>query len=252
MLPRVLYHVAASVDGRVDHIEPDLAQFYGIAGRWGEDCIITGADTILAAPDYVEDGPGVGEPASGLPDAGELRGDAADDGEAADRGGAAWAETPAAGGKPLLAVVDARGRVRNWRALKALTDYWRGLVPLVSRATPAEALARMGGAGLDALVVGDERVDLGAALQALAGRYGVQRVRVDSGGSLAGALLRAGLVHEVSVLVQPALVGGELPRSIFRAAELDGPGRVVRLALLGLERLEGDVVWLRYEVAGRS
>ena len=198
MLPRVLYHVAASVDGRVDHIQPDLAQFYGVAGRWGEDCTLTGADTLLAAPGYAED-PGPGETGGGETGAGATAGPATD--------------------RPLLAVVDSRGRVRNWRTLRAMTQYWRGPVALVSRATPAQALAR---------------------------------VRVDSGGSLAGALLRAGLVHEVSVLVQPALVGGDLPRTLFRAPELQGPGGAVPLSLLGVERLDGDVVWLRYEATGTA
>lgn len=236
MLPRVLYHVAASVDGRVDHIQPDLGQYYGIAGRWCEDCMLTGADTVLAAPEYAED-PEPDDPADGGAGAGAA-GDAAAADQAADR--------------PLLAVVDSRGRVCNWRGLRAMTDYWRGPVALVSRATPAQALARVRGAGLDTLVAGDERVDLRAALEMLAHRHGVTRVRVDSGGSLAGALLRAGLVHEVSVLVQPTLVGGELPRTLFRAPELPGPGGAVPLSLLGVERLDGDVVWLRYEVAGTA
>lgn len=231
MLPRVLYHVAASVDGRVDHIQPDLAQFYGVAGRWGEDCTLTGADTLLAAPGYAED-PGPGETGGGETGAGATAGPATD--------------------RPLLAVVDSRGRVRNWRTLRAMTQYWRGPVALVSRATPAQALARVRGAGLRALVAGDERVDLRAALEELAEQHGVTRVRVDSGGSLAGALLRAGLVHEVSVLVQPALVGGDLPRTLFRAPELQGPGGAVPLSLLGVERLDGDVVWLRYEATGTA
>jgi len=36
-------------------------------------------------------------------------------------------------------------------------------------------------------------------------------------GRLNGVLFRAGLVDEVSVLVNPCLVGGTSPRSIFRA-----------------------------------
>ena len=39
-----------------------------------------------------------------------------------------------------------------------------------------------------------------------------RNVRVDSGGALNGALLRAGLVDEVSLLVHPRIVGGDGPR----------------------------------------
>lgn len=55
--------------------------------------------------------------------------------------------------------------------------------------------------GIDAIVTGEERVDLRAALEELADRYGVRTVRMDSGGTLNAALLRAGLVDELSVLV---------------------------------------------------
>jgi len=91
-------------------------------------------------------------------------------------------------------------------------------------------------------------VDYRAALEELNARYGVTTVRVDSGGTLNGALLREGLIHEVSLLLHPCLVGGETPRSFFRAADLDHPEDMVQLKLAHLEKLRDDVVWLIYEV----
>lgn len=232
MVPRVLYHVAASVDARVDHIQPDLGQFYGLAAGWGEDCILTGADTILAAM-----------PADAMPDEVTAAAPQPDVEGAAQDGG------QAAGRKPLLAVVDSRARVRSWRALKALTDYWRDPVALVSAATEPAYVRLVEETGCRTLATGERRVDLGEALAALAERFGVRRVRVDSGGALAGALLRAGLVDEVSVLLQPALVGGVEPRTFYRAPELHDDGGVLSLRLVDATALEGDVVWLRYETS---
>jgi len=120
---------------------------------------------------------------------------------------------------------------------------------LVCAETPAGHLDEVRRAGCAALAAGGERVDLRAALEALVERYGVTRVRIDSGGALAGAMLRAGLVHEVSVLVQPVLVGGESPGSFYRAPDLRAFDGVVRLRLDGVEPLEDGVVLLLYEVA---
>jgi len=99
-------------------------------------------------------------------------------------------------------------------------------------------------------------VDLRAALEALSSRYGIRVVRVDSGGTLNGLLLRQGLVDEVSLLICPSLVGGERQSSIFRAPDLPAadysdwqvPEGVISLRLMDAQRLKGDVMWLRYEL----
>ncbi|MCX6676878.1 MAG: dihydrofolate reductase family protein [Methanothrix sp.] len=78
---------------------------------------------------------------------------------------------------------------------------------------------------------------------------------MDAGGTLNGQLLRQDLVAVVSLLIYPSLVGGEKQSSIFRAHDLPdiadpltGPEGVFSLKLMQMERLTGDVIWLRYEV----
>jgi len=73
-------------------------------------------------------------------------------------------------------------------------------------------------------------------------------VRVDSGGTLNGLLLRAGLVDEVSVLIHPYLVGGISPRSLYRASDLIAASGVLNLKLIGVDQLPGDLVRLRYGI----
>jgi 2,5-diamino-6-(ribosylamino)-4(3H)-pyrimidinone 5'-phosphate reductase len=85
-------------------------------------------------------------------------------------------------------------------------------------------------------------------LEELNTRYGVKVVRVDSGGILNGVLLRAGLVDEVSVIVDPCLVGGTTPRSMFVAPDLTSAEGVLASRLIHVEPVRGDAVWLRYEV----
>jgi len=215
--PRVILHTAVSADGRIDWFAPDVGLYYQLGERWQEDATLVGAETLLAAADEIPAEEEVEQP------------------------------PPVAEGRPLLAIVDSRGRLRSWHHWLRL-PHWGGGVALCSQATPAEHLAYLDARGIERLVAGDERVDLAAALEWLAERHGVRTVRVDSGGTLNGALLRAGLVDEVSVLVHPALVGGTSPRSLFRAPDLQDADGVIALALEAVERPKDDIVWLRYRV----
>jgi 2,5-diamino-6-(ribosylamino)-4(3H)-pyrimidinone 5'-phosphate reductase len=123
---------------------------------------------------------------------------------------------------PLLAVVDGRERLPDW-IWDALRDcgHWSGV-----RALRAPA--------------GTRRVALAPALAGLDAGL----VRVDSGGALNGALLRDGLVDEVSLLVHPRVVGAA------DALRWYGPEPVPGLALerIAAEPLDGGLTWLRHRV----
>jgi len=221
MLPRVILHTAVSLDGRIDWIDVDLAQFYGVASSFGEDATLAGSKTILSFPGSVPD----------------------DEQEISD----APQKIPH-DPRPLLVVPDSRGRVRNWTQLRSF-PYWRDMVALCSNTTPGEYLDYLQRRHVDCIITGEEQVDLRCALEELNRRYGVLCVRVDSGGTLSGVLLREGLVDEVSLMICPCLVGGRSPSSFYRAPDLASADGVVDLELNHVERLEGDVLWLRYLVA---
>ena len=220
MLPRVILHNAVSVDGRFDWFTPDIGQFYELISTWNEDATLVGADTILMSGEEIpEEGEEAFEPPHIDPE-----------------------DT-----RPLLAIPDSRGRVRAWHFLRQ-SGYWRDVVALCSRSTPKEYLDYLEKRHIDCIIAGNDHVDLRLALEELDARYGVKVVRVDSGGTLNGVLLRAGLVDEISVLIHPSLVGGTTPRSLFRAPDLTSSGGVIGLKLTHVEELKGGVVWLRYEV----
>jgi len=147
----------------------------------------------------------------------------------------------------LFVVTDSRCRFDRWNWLRK-QPYWRDAVALVAQASPAEGLERLAAKGVPVIVCGDRRVDLRAALETLAARHAVRTVRVDSGGALSGALVRAGLVDEVSVLLEPVLVGGVTPRSFLRGPDPAAPGDVARLRLQEVEQFDDGLVRLRYDV----
>jgi 2,5-diamino-6-(ribosylamino)-4(3H)-pyrimidinone 5'-phosphate reductase len=234
MKPRVILHNAVSADGRVDWFPADIGLFYELAATWHEDATLAGSGTILAAGGGAEEpapapsanvatplpvtGSAVTGPAAALPDH-----------------------------RPILAVVDSRGQVKGWRTLLA-AGYWRTGVALCSATTPPDHLAWLAAQGVERLVCGTGRVDLAAALDELAARFGVKTVRVDSGGKLNGELLRLGLVDEISLLVHPYLVGGKTPGSMFRAADLTHEIGVLELELMQSRKVKAGIVWLRYAV----
>ncbi|WP_345510307.1 dihydrofolate reductase family protein [Phytohabitans houttuyneae] len=208
MRPYVVAHVAVSVEGATDGFAPDLAQFYGLAATWSEDVTLVGADTILAQEPALAATPGPG---------------------------------PAPGG-PLLAVVDSQARVQQWAALRD-AGHWSGVLALYAASTPP----RPAGADVTELVTGDDRVDLSATLSTLADR-GARVVRVDSGGTLIGALLHRGLLDELSLLVHPVLAGAAGTRHWHGAAPPpEGP-----LEPAGAQPLDGGLVWLRYRTPGAT
>lgn len=134
----------------------------------------------------------------------------------------------------VLAVVDGRARVSEWQALRE-AGYWSDVIALRCAATPPHTVP-----GVTEVVAGAERVDLAAALRAL-GERGAEVVRVDSGGTLIGALLEQGLVDELSLLVHPCLSDGT--GRPWYGRHLAAPSR--GLELLGAQALD-QLVWLRY------
>ncbi|GAB2872806.1 RibD family protein [Myroides odoratimimus subsp. xuanwuensis] len=203
--PRVIVHVAVSLDGSTAGFEPDVGRFYELAATWHEDVTLAGSDTILAQEAALS---------------------------AADLPG------PAPGG-PILAVVDGRGRVRAWQALLD-AGYWSRVVAVHAAGTPPRDH------GFAEIVAGDDRVDLAAMLLAMRERFGAGVVRVDSGGALNGALLDAGLVDEISLLVHPALAGATDRRPWHGGAPAIGR----RMTLVEARHFPDGVVWLRHRVTG--
>ena len=91
-----------------------------------------------------------------------------------------------------------------------------------------------------------ERVDLPELLRVLHRDHGVDTVRVDSGGKLAGALLDADLVDEISLLVHPRLVPADAKRWF-------GTHRSSRVAASSaVEHLADDLVRLSYRMTAEG
>jgi 2,5-diamino-6-(ribosylamino)-4(3H)-pyrimidinone 5'-phosphate reductase len=213
MRPHVIVHNGISLNGMLTGFDVEMGLYYDLAGKLGCEADLVGSGTILAAP------------------------------EAAQADDPLETCAPQEGPGSILVVPDSRGRVKCWGFLQR-SGFWGRFVSLASEKTPADHIAYLRQRGVEVIRAGGDRVDLAAALEELGQRFGVARVRTDSGGTLNGALLELGLVDEVSALVFPVVVTGPA-RVPFFTAVADGR---FGLALTHEERFEGGEVWLRYDV----
>ena len=144
------------------------------------------------------------------------------------------------------AVVDSKGRVR-W-GIRERTFWGKDWHPLalVSDGTPSNYLSMLQQKMIPYLVSGSDRIDLGQSLTKLHTKLGVDSVVCLGGGRLNGALLRAGLFHELSIVLVPMIFGGEYTPTSFDAAELKFEEMPTFLRLISTEGQEDGSIWLRY------
>jgi 2,5-diamino-6-(ribosylamino)-4(3H)-pyrimidinone 5'-phosphate reductase len=153
-----------------------------------------------------------------------------------------------------VAVVSRIGRPGDDGALPARSRFLHDgggqvIVCTTGRSDPL-AVAWLERQGARVLVLGDERVDLSAALSVLHA-LGVERLMVEGGSTLLAALLEARLVDELQLTIAPLLFGGE-------SAPTPVGGRgwsrddAIELTLVGTTTSpDGDVI-LHYRVPGGS
>ena len=220
MLPYIILHNVVSLDGRIDGFTPNIGLYYQLASRWQVDATLAGSNTILNMPDEI---PPEDESAFQPP------------------------EVDANDSRPVLVIPDSRGRVRHWHYLRQ-TPFWKDMIALCSQSTPDEYFQYLNERHIDYVTTGDDHVDIKAALEKLYTFFNIKVIRVDSGGTLNGILLRQGLVNEISVLIEPYLVGGDAAKSIFHEEDLKTPGGVINLKLTHHEKIEDHIIWLKYEV----
>ncbi len=103
-----------------------------------------------------------------------------------------------------------------------------------------EQIAGLRALGVEVVVLGENRVDLPAALHYLK-QAGVDRLMVEGGGTLNEELLRLHLIDELSVYIAPLIFGGATAPTFA-----SGPGflreEALALQLTQVESLDGGVV----------
>jgi len=224
MIPIVILYNAVSLDGRITGFNANVELYYELASKWDVGAVLMGSNTVLTGF-----GVKAGETVPESDEAFQPRDKDPDD------------------KRPLLVVPDSKGQIRIWSEILKL-PYINDVLVLCSRSTPREYLDFLDERYIDYLVVGYQQVDLENALEELNTKFGVKKVRVDSGGVLNGILLRQGLADEIHLLIHPELVGGTINNSIFQTPGADEELGPIKLYLEGMEKIKDDIIYLRYRI----
>jgi 2,5-diamino-6-(ribosylamino)-4(3H)-pyrimidinone 5'-phosphate reductase len=151
---------------------------------------------------------------------------------------------------PYAVAVDPSGRLL-WQANDIEGDH---VVAVLADRVSDDYLAQLRARGVSYVFAAspEDGVDLATALEKLAATFGIRTLLLEGGGRVNGAMLRDGLIDEVSLLIAPVADGTLAMASLFDV-DNEGPGgrprhHARRLALATVERLADDVLWLRYRV----
>ena len=231
MIPRVICHMMASVDGRIvtggwPLSKDESGQYERVHATYEPDAWICGRVTMeehFAAGARAE--AEVARTYDGLP-----REDFVAPGEH----------------ESFAIAVDARGKL-VWQSGEVAGDH---VVAVLSERVSDDYLATLRARGVSYLLAGRDDIDLPLALEKIGARLGVRTLMLEGGGGINGSFLRAGLIDEVSLLVAPVADGRVGTPAVF---DVEGEDAVPwRLALAGVERRADDVLWLRYRVEPAS
>jgi riboflavin biosynthesis pyrimidine reductase len=141
--------------------------------------------------------------------------------------------------------LDARGKA-VWQRSDIGGD---AILVILTEQVPDSHLAGLRADGVSYIFAGKTEIDLAVALETLNREMGIERLMLEGGGGANGALLRAGLVDELSLVITAAIDGSTGAPTVFNSGDTDlGPAPIESMTLTSHEVLENGAVWLRYKL----
>ena len=127
------------------------------------------------------------------------------------------------------------------------------ILVILTESVPDRHLAGLRADGVSYIFAGTAEIDLAGALETLNRELGIERLMVEGGGGANGALLRAGLIDELSIVITAAIDGSSGAPTVFNSGDVDlGPAPIESMTLASHEVLENGAVWLRYRLSSTS
>ena len=123
------------------------------------------------------------------------------------------------------------------------------VVVLLGPAVSDQHLAELAKDGVSYVVAEDEAMAARPLLELLGKELGIKKLLVEGGGNVNGALMAAGVVDELSILVAPAIDGALGITGVFEVPDAKGLAGKVRLRFNACEALAHGLVHLRYAVS---
>lgn len=143
-------------------------------------------------------------------------------------------------------LVDGRGRNRS--GYKGTETPGSHILHLVAHGAAPEYLAFLRREQIPYLIGGEKHVDLPEVMRKLRSKLGVMAARLCGGGTLNGAMLRAGLIDEVHLIMWPLMIGGDATPTLADCPDLTASDRPAKLKLIKAEPQPDGHLWLHYKV----
>ncbi len=125
------------------------------------------------------------------------------------------------------------------------------VVLLVTDRVSDDYLAHLQSSRVSYLFCGKKQIDLHVALGKLGSTFRLRKLMLQGGGKFNGAMLKAGLVDEISLVIVPVADGGTGVSTLFDIPGKPPPKAAATLRLLSRKALPGGVTWLRYRVVSK-
>lgn len=110
-------------------------------------------------------------------------------------------------------------------------------------------LAGLRGEGVSYIFAGRSEIDLALTLEILNRELGIERLLLEGGGVTNGALLRAGLVDELALVLCPAIDGAKGAPAVFDLSDANADrAPVTAMSLESTRELGGGALLLRYRI----
>ncbi|AKB13518.1 2,5-diamino-6-(ribosylamino)-4(3H)-pyrimidinone 5'-phosphate reductase [Methanosarcina thermophila] len=220
MIPKLIVHNSISLDGSTTGFEANLDIHYKLLSSYLPDAIIVGSNTAKTGTQFFcETIPPEEESDFRKP---EIQ---------PDDPRAYWL------------IADSRGILEGLLHVFRRSDYGKDVIVLVSEKTPEGYINYLKERNYDFIRAGADRVNIRHALEIANERYGFELIASDSGGVLNSILLEHGLVEEISLIINPVIVGKN-GTNLFRTLEKSD----IRLELLKNQIVEKQCVHLVYRV----
>ncbi len=98
------------------------------------------------------------------------------------------------------------------------------------------------------IFAGEKEINFELALSQLAILFPIKTIMLEGGGHVNGSLLNAGLIDELSLLILPLADGTPNTPTTFEVSEYLQKKHAKPLELIDVQKLENDVLWLRYRM----
>ena len=139
--------------------------------------------------------------------------------------------------------VDAHGKL-GWDSPEIDGDH---VITVLTEQVPDAYLAYLQEQGVSYIFGGKQNINFSTVLEKLNKLFNIQKIKLEGGGKINGALHAEGLIDAYSVLYYPIADGTDSPTLLDTDMDAERLPAVA-LKLTHLEQLEESIIWAKYDV----